>query len=746
MLRAFLRREIRAPFAYGAALALTGLAWLLSQSLQPVGSPYVPLLIALVAVLGSAAVGGPGPALLAAAILAACVDYFFVFPAGWFKLPDTTAEIVAFASFLAAAGITGWISLMARRAGRHRSRAEAVSARLATETLRRGALRELAERALVGGSVEAVGRDAVTLAVSALRVEHAAIFEATSERELVVVSTTGWEAGALEGTAISADVDSQAGYALHAREPVVIADADVDTRFALPPEVRERGVRSAVAARIAARSGLLGVVAAYSKSARAYDSHDVEFLGGVAAVLAGVYERRRLEAERADLAARDQAHRAAAALASKRAAFLSQTATVFDTALEPDATLVSLARLAVPALAECAIVDLVHEDGHVRRVEVVEIDPVRREASQTLLRQAPNVRNETPFSRAIRTGQPALLSRVPDRDSGAGPDPEHERLFRLLLCQSLLLIPLVARGQTLGLLTLASRERRYDAVDLALAQDLSGRAAIALDNSRLYREAEAAGRAKDDFLAMVSHELRTPLNAVLGWATILREHQLDESHTKHACAAIERSARAQARFLEQLLDVSRAISGKLELRLVPASIAGVLEAAVDAVRPEAHAKRVPITTRVDQGIPPLMIDPERLQQVVTNVLANAVKFSPNGGMVQVELRRADRFVEIVVVDHGIGIKREFLPYVFERFRQAGAQAGSANRGLGLGMSIARDILDRHGGTITADSAGEGKGATFTVRLPLSVAPELADIGVPAASADSEDGSPTYPMH
>jgi signal transduction histidine kinase len=294
-------------------------------------------------------------------------------------------------------------------------------------------------------------------------------------------------------------------------------------------------------------------------------------------------------------------------------------------------------------------------------------------------------------------------------------------------CQSLLLIPLVARGLTLGLLTLASRERRYDAPDLAVAQELAGRAAIALDNARLYREAQAASRAKDEFLATVSHELRTPINAVLGWAAMLRQHRMDETRAQYACDAIERSARAQARLLEQLLDVSRAISGKLELRLSPAQVTDVVEAAVDAVRPDADDQKVRIAVRVDRTVPALVIDSERLEQVVINILSNAVKFSPEDSVVQVEVRRDDRQAEIVISDQGIGIRREFLPYVFERFRQAGSQPG-ANRGLGLGMSIARDIVERHGGTITADSAGEGKGSTFIVRLPLQAMPEMATVG------------------
>jgi signal transduction histidine kinase len=304
--------------------------------------------------------------------------------------------------------------------------------------------------------------------------------------------------------------------------------------------------------------------------------------------------------------------------------------------------------------------------------------------------------------------------------------------MKLLECRSLLLIPLVARGQTLGLLTLASRDplRQYDGADLAVAQELAGRAAIALDNSRLYRESQNASRTKDEFLAMVSHELRTPINAVLGWAAMLREHRLDPSRAEYACDAIERSARAQAHMLEQLLDVSRAISGKLELHLAPAPLAGIVSAAVDAVRPEGDDKKVQITSRLDRSLPLMMVDPDRLQQVVVNLVSNAVKFSPGEGTVEVDVRQDDASAEIVVRDHGIGIRREFLPYVFERFRQAEGNRRKTNRGLGLGMSIARDIVERHGGTITAESAGEGKGATFTVRLPLR-AP--SDAGAPRGS-------------
>jgi signal transduction histidine kinase len=631
----------------------------------------------------------------------------------------TIPEFLYVIALSVAAAALAWSLISARRAARESARANAANARLQADNAHRATLLELSARALAGGSTDAICRDAVSLTQHALGVDHCCVFELRREEgPLVVLASIGWETGTVEGLTVTTDVDTHAGYALHARTPVVVNDADVHSRFAIPPTLRARGVRSSAAARIAGPKRPFGVLMVSSITPRTYSPEDLQFVAGAAAVLAGMFERKRLEQECAELTVRDDANRAAAELAARRAAFLAQTATVFDTALEPDTTLVSLARLSVPALAECAIVDRVQDDGRVRRVEVVDIDPVRRDVSIALKRQPPDLHSEGPFSRAIRTGQPSLFSQM-ERDFGT----ERDRLMESIGCRSLLLIPLVARGLTLGLLTLASRERRYDAADLAVAQELAGRAAAALDNARLYREAQAASRAKDEFLATVSHELRTPINSVLGWAAILRQHRLDQSRVDYACDAIERGARAQARLLEQLLDVSRAISGKLELRLASAEVAGIVEAAVDAVRPDAEEQKVRLSMRVDRTVPAVPVDAQRLEQVVINILSNAVKFSPENSLVQVDMRREDENVVITVKDQGIGIRREFLPYVFERFRQDGGEQG-AERGLGLGMSIARDIVERHGGTITAESAGEGQGATFTVRLPLQPVQEM----------------------
>ncbi|HET7694133.1 MAG TPA: ATP-binding protein [Vicinamibacterales bacterium] len=230
------------------------------------------------------------------------------------------------------------------------------------------------------------------------------------------------------------------------------------------------------------------------------------------------------------------------------------------------------------------------------------------------------------------------------------------------------------------------------------------------------REAEKANRAKDDFLATVSHELRTPLSAVLGWARLLRTHEAKPDEVRHGLAVIERSARAQNRLIDDLLDVSRIASNKLRMTREAVTLARVVESAIDQVRPQADLKQVRLSVDVaDASL--VYADPRRLEQVVSNLVWNAIKFTESGGSVDVRLRREDRSLVLTVRDTGVGISEAFLPYVFEWFRQADPRARS-QAGLGLGLGIVRHIVQLHGGTVRAESAGEGEGSTFTVTLPV----------------------------
>jgi signal transduction histidine kinase len=231
-------------------------------------------------------------------------------------------------------------------------------------------------------------------------------------------------------------------------------------------------------------------------------------------------------------------------------------------------------------------------------------------------------------------------------------------------------------------------------------------------------EAEEANRLKDEFLATLSHELRTPLTAILGWAKLLREGQLDARGTERAVEVIERNAQTQARLVEDLLDTSRVITGKLRLEMQPVELTAIVENVFDSVRPAAEAKGVELDLQLEGKVPRVFGDQNRLQQVVWNLLSNAVKFTPKGGRVVVGLKAFDSQVELFVRDTGVGISADFLPYVFDRFRQADGSTTRRHGGLGLGLAIVRHLVELHGGTVSADSAGEGKGTAFAVRLPL----------------------------
>jgi PAS domain S-box-containing protein len=279
-----------------------------------------------------------------------------------------------------------------------------------------------------------------------------------------------------------------------------------------------------------------------------------------------------------------------------------------------------------------------------------------------------------------------------------------------------------------------TERKRAQAALLANEQE---REALLRAEQRARLQAEEANRLKDEFLATVSHELRTPLNAITGWTAVARMHPGDGPAVQRALEIIERNARAQKQLIEDLLDVSRIITGKLRLELGPVDVRRVAEAALDTAAAAAAAKKIELLLQADADLPVIAADFTRLQQVVWNLLANAVKFTPDGGRVCVSVRRQGREAEIGVHDTGEGIAPEFLPFVFDRFRQADGSITRRHGGLGLGLSIVRHIVELHGGRVSAESAGAGRGASFVVRLP---APESH-----AALSAGQAGRDTRPL-
>jgi signal transduction histidine kinase/CheY-like chemotaxis protein len=287
-------------------------------------------------------------------------------------------------------------------------------------------------------------------------------------------------------------------------------------------------------------------------------------------------------------------------------------------------------------------------------------------------------------------------------------------------------VPIPGESGMVGLLYVDRRQRRpFTDAEEAILVRLADHAGTAIRNSQLFAaeqearaEADAANRAKDQFLAMLSHELRTPLTAILGWARLLKAGRLDEHQQRKAAAVIQRNAQLQSELVSDLLDISRIVAGKLDIDRAPVNLLVVVRSAIEAAAADLEAKRVRLTTDVDPAAGEILGEPRRLQQVVSNLLSNAVKFTPEGGLIEVRLVRHETSARLTVTDSGEGIDPALLPRIFDPFEQGDSSTTRKHQGLGLGLAIVRQLVELHGGTIRAESRGKGRGATFTVDLPV----------------------------
>jgi len=422
--------------------------------------------------------------------------------------------------------------------------------------------------------------------------------------------------------------------------------------------------------------------------------------------------------------------------AQRSSEFLARATRMLASSLEERETARVLASLAVSEIADWCAVDVRDERGQVYRLALAAGDARRQEAVWELTRgHPPDGPAGAALTEVLRTGQPWLC---PELDGDAvqrlARDDEHLRLLCAAARRSVMVIPLASRGCTMGALWFGRTEGRapFGPYELRLARELAERAGVALENARLYQEAQQANRVKDDFLALLSHELRTPLNAIVGWTHLLRTGELDAATSQRALTTIDRNARLQSQLIADILDVSRIVSGTLRIENAPVDLGHVVTAALDVVRPVADAKGVRLFAEAMAPGTTLLGDAGRLQQVAHNLLHNAVKFTNAGGEVHAGLRRAGAAAELVVQDTGAGISAEFLPHVFDRFRQGDSSTTRPHGGLGLGLAIARHLVEAHGGSVEAASRGTGLGATFTVRLPVLAVTRASDVN-PRAS-------------
>jgi PAS domain S-box-containing protein len=438
--------------------------------------------------------------------------------------------------------------------------------------------------------------------------------------------------------------------------------------------------------------------------------------------------------------------------------FLAETSSTLAASLDYQTTLRTIAQLAVPFLADYCFFDIVTTDDRIERVTWHHVNPEAQAWFGQAPQFVPQVTDAHPVAQVLLSGEAIFVPQVTDEwMQSIATSPGHLQFMRTAQLQSTMTVPLIARDRRLGALTVcytAESGRVYSEADLALAKELAHRAALALDNAQLYHQAQEANRIKDEFLAVLSHELRSPLNPILGWTKLLRTRKFDAVATDRALATIERNAKVQIQLIDDLLDVARILRGKLSLEVTSVDLATTIEAAIETVRLAAEAKSIRIQTDFAYDVGPVAGDAGRLQQVVWNLLSNAVKFTPAGGQIHVQLERVEweqgneraggstfppqppglsapqpHLAQITITDTGKGISPEFLPYIFDYFRQADSSTTRKFGGLGLGLAIVRHIVEVHGGTVHAVSPGEGQGASFIVRLPLMKSNTIAETEV-----------------
>ncbi len=519
-------------------------------------------------------------------------------------------------------------------------------------------------------------------------------------------------------------------------QPIVVEDVLADSSLAeYLPVFKAEGIRSLAFFPLNYRGRVIGKFMLYYAEPHTFGNGEIQLAQTIAGQIAFGVARVRAENElQLDLARR--------VLAEKRANFLAEVSKVLASSLDYETTLEHVAQLVVGELADWCTIDVREDDGELRRLAVIHRDPARDTPIQRM-RVVNAYRDRAGVIRRVaQSGESVLIKKFDfaDFEKRYGDDPEVLDTLRALGVTSYMIVPLVAGGRSFGAISVisANPQRQFDESDLELAEELGRRAGYAVDNARLYRQAQDANRAKDEFLVTLSHELRTPMTATLGWATMLRRQDLSPENYRLAVETIERSTRAQAKLIDDILDVSRIVTGKLQLSVAPVSLRSIVEAAVDAIRPSVNAKGLELRLQLTDAPAVAIADAARVQQVLWNILSNAVKFTPPGGTITVTLHTPiGDHAAITVSDTGIGIARKFLPHIFERFRQAESGPARAHGGLGLGLAIVRSIVELHGGSVAAQSDGEGTGATFTVTMPVAtqtVTPSAPQVEVNAPLA------------
>jgi PAS domain S-box-containing protein len=408
----------------------------------------------------------------------------------------------------------------------------------------------------------------------------------------------------------------------------------------------------------------------------------------------------------------------------QKAHFLADASAALASVVDYESTLQKVANLAVPHFADWSTVDVADDDGTLRRLAVAHQDPEKVQLAHELMRQYPPDPQATSGAFAVlRTGKPEIIGEITDDLLVKGAkDEQHLDLIRSLGLKSYVCVPLVISGKPLGVLTFATAEsgRRYTEADLALAMDLAHRASVAVENTQLYQALRDTDRRKDEFLATLAHELRNPLAPIRNALQILKMPRVDQATVQRSREMMERQVHHLVRLVDDLLDVSRVMRGKIELRRERVELATVVARAVETVQPLVDTQGHELSVRISPESLLIDGDPVRLAQVVGNLLTNAAKYTEPGGRIGLTAERDGDVAVLRVRDNGIGIAPQMLPRIFELFVQVDHASTKAQGGLGIGLTLVKNLVEMHNGFVQARSEGLGQGSEFVVRLPLSV--------------------------
>jgi len=508
--------------------------------------------------------------------------------------------------------------------------------------------------------------------------------------------------------------------------PILVDDTTVDPRYRHLPAVTDLGAVAYAGVPLRTSDGhVIGTLCVIDKKPRKWGRRDLRILQSLASM---VLTEIRLDAEirRGDRLTGEQAARKEAEAGRRRAALLAEASRVFASTLDYQATLQSVANVVVPELADICIIDI-KENGDFRRVASVHADPEINEILRDLERFPPSGKTENHVTRVMRAG----VGRIVRMDSEearrrAATSPEHLEIIRKLDPRIGMVIPLVARGRTLGVVHLVATrtDRSYGTEDLAFAHDLLDRAALSIENARLYEQAVEANAARTNFLAVMSHELRTPLTAVLGYADLLAE-EIDGPLTeaqRHKLSRIRVSAKHLLELIDEILAFTRMESGTLVIDRSPVDLTAVARDAEGVIRPAAEAKGLDFDVRLPTTPVRTSTDSAKVRRILLNLLSNAVRFTDSGS-VELRLDTRDHNAYFEVRDTGSGISEEHQKKMFEPFWQAAEPMTRTTGGTGLGLPVALNLARMLDGDVTVRSR-PGEGSTFTVRIPI-VPPESA---------------------